>query len=128
LRNLPKSIISSLTQKNECSLATIYCNEISPLKNLPEGERVFMACFYTYWFRADQLVSRDTPQENQEILIQGNGVISWLKLHGFRYVVVDKSSVSHENIARMMEKTVTMHTKEIRVLYDLEVLKVYQLI
>ena len=104
---VPGALIATLQGKNDgCLLASAYCEPMRMLaRNASTGKRVFVAAYYTYWLRADQLQCRDNEDEHRAAINQ-NDLLLWLRKHGFIYVVVDSNShpMISEHLKRAEQK------------------------
>jgi hypothetical protein len=125
LLSLPGAVLAkSRGQDDGCLLASTYCRQMTGLgHSLPQGERIFVAGFYAYWLRADQLQCRDSSSETTAIEKQADPA-SWLTQQGFRYVVVDP--LSHPKVAAIMRQA-AQNEDQVRLLSGPEPLSIYQL-
>lgn len=89
LRATPAYISGTL---DPCALASDYC---VPLRTLaledPRGPRIFLAGYYSYWLRPDQIFCLDTPAEAMHVL-QDPDPVAQLQALGFGRLVVDATS------------------------------------
>jgi len=122
---LPGAILATYRgQDNSCLLASTYCQPMTDLaRTLPKGERIFVAGFYAYWLRADQLQCRDSSGESIALEKQEEPVI-WLAEQGFSYIVVD--SLSHPKIAERMQRA-TQNGKLMKLHSSSVQLSIYQI-
>lgn len=93
LRSLPALMVNRLSpQPDLCAGASVYCPPLQELARVGEtGARIFMAGYYAYHLRPDQLQCRDSDAESRAIWSQDDP-IAWLQERGFRYVFVDLAS------------------------------------
>ena len=89
LRATPSYISGTL---DPCALASDYC---LPLRTLaqedPPGPRIYLAGYYSYWLRSDQIFCLDTPAEAMNVLRDPDPVAQ-LQALGFGRLVVDATS------------------------------------
>lgn len=102
---LPNPVIKHLKNgRPECGLAiTSYCGGLSSLNDkAKEGERVFVAGYYTYWLRPDQLQCINQPDE-WGLLNHANSSEIWSALYGngFSHIAVQKAT--HGQYLKMLD-------------------------
>ena len=93
---LPKKVIEYIENgRPECGLAiSSYCQGLNALNaKTTEGERVFIAGYYTYWLRPDLLQCINEADENK-LLNLATAPMVWSALYenGFSHVAVQKAS------------------------------------
>lgn len=126
LKGVPGAILADVRGLNEngCWLASPYCSQMESLsKTVPVSERMFIAGYYAYWLRPDQLQCRDSEDESKEVLTRSDPV-PWLRKNGFRYVVVDQSA--YPQLADTM-KYLAQTDESIRFKSGSSLLNVYEL-
>lgn len=89
---IPGAIISGVSSwDNTCLLASPECDSFQKLAEIARpGDRILIASYYPYWLTPSQLQCRDTLEEQRDIPDQAR-LLSWLRDHGFKYVIVDPS-------------------------------------
>ncbi len=118
LRALPAYAVGTLDQ---CAMASDYCapQRLLAEKGTPQ-DRVFVAGYYTYWLRTDQLLCGPNLDEAKSVH-EANAPVNRLQALGFRYLVADGSS--HDQILRAaaanQDATLLMQTGQIY-LFEIE--------
>lgn len=75
-----------------CAMASAYCVPQQHLaRTAAESERVYVAGYYSYWLRPDQILCSDTPVEARSVA-QSLDPIADLQRFGFRHLVIDETS------------------------------------
>ncbi len=89
LRALPAYAAGTL---DRCAMASAYCGPQQHLaRSAALGERVYVAGYYRYWLRPDQLLCGDTPSEAR-LIAQSSDPIADLQRYGFKHLVIDETS------------------------------------
>lgn len=117
LRVTPAYISGTL---DPCALASDYC---LPLRTLaqedPPSPRIYLAGYYSYWLRPDQIFCLDTPAEATQVF-QDPDPIAQLQALGFGRLVVDETShgwlldaIRHDGRAILMAQDASVHVYSI---------------
>lgn len=89
LRALPAYASGKLER---CAMASAYCVPQQHLaRTAAEGERIYVAGYYSYWLRPDQILCSNTPAEARTAAQSADPVADLQKL-GFRHLVIDETS------------------------------------
>lgn len=109
VRSGPHNLYLLLTHRAErCLKASESCKPLSALATEGQpGERVFLAAYYGYWLRPDQLQCQASRAEKESVR-KANDVLAALQAGGFRYIVVERDSHG-ELLGRLLQAQAPVH-------------------
>ena len=122
---VPGGVATQVRQgQSACTLASESCPALLELaQSAPLGQRVFLASYYVYWLRPDQLQCRDSYAEQRRIVLAEDPV-SLLRQRGFSLVVVDHASFSR--LGELLDRAV-QDNQGIRLRHGAGKIKVYDI-